>query len=210
MNVDRARFLLLTTALSAATAVAASASGCSATSDTKDSGTTAPTPVDSGADSYTADGATGDSSTEDGGACLDDTGLAPTCEGAALDCASLCAHYIPIFKNGVGRAITECILKLPTCAGADVALAKCVDDALAQVCPDPTAEDFCTPLATACGPGDGGDGGAGSLPLATCNPVAAGLNTQGRTELEACLKDNTDAGASYCTADPDICINAAK
>ncbi len=206
MNVDRARFLLLTTALSAATAVAASASGCSATNTATDGGTT--TTVDSGgADAYTADANTGDSSVEDGGACLDDTGLEPTCEGAALDCATLCAHYIPTFKNGVGRAITECIIKLPTCEGADVALAKCVDDALAQVCPDPTAEDFCAPLSTACGPGDGG---VGSLPLAKCNPVAAGLNAQGRTEFSACLHDNTDAGASYCTADPDICINAAK
>lgn len=207
MNVDRARFLLLTTALSAATAVAASASGCSATNTATDGGTT--TPVDSGgADGYAADAFSGDSSVEDGGACLDDTGLAPTCEGAALNCATLCAHYIPIFKNGVGRAITECIIKLPTCDGADVALAKCVDDALAQVCPDPTAEGFCAPLATACGPGDGGDGGVGSLPLAKCNPVAAGLNTQGRKELEACLNDGMDAG--YCVADPDICINASK
>ena len=208
MIVDRARFLLLTTALSAATAVAASASGCSATSDTKDSGTTQTIPVDSGADGYTADAYTGDSSTEDGGACLDDTGLAPTCEGAALDCSSICTHYIPIFKKGVGRAITECIIKLPTCESADVALAKCVDDALAAVCPDPTAEDFCAPLSTACGPGDGGDGGVGSLPLAKCNPLAAGLNAQGRTEFKACLNDGMDAG--YCVADPDICINASK
>lgn len=204
MNVDRARFLLLTTALSAATAVAMSATGCTVVNDdTKDSGATVPTPgTDSGADAYTADAYTADSSTEDGGACLDDTGLAPTCEGAAADCASLCQHYVPNFKNGVGRAITECIIKLPSCTGVDAVLAKCVQDALAQACPDPTAEDFCAPLSTSCGPGDGG---VGSLPLSKCNPVAAGLNTTGRAALSACLNDGMDAG--YCVADPDICIN---
>jgi hypothetical protein len=206
MNVDRARFLLLTTALSAATAVAASASGCTVKNDETDAGTTVTPGTDSGTDAYTnADAYTADSSIEDAGACLDDTGLAPTCEGAALDCASLCAHYLPNFKNGVGRAITECIIKLPTCESADVALAKCVDDALAAACPDPTAEDFCAPLSNACGPGDGG---VGSLPLTACNPVAAGLNTAGRNELAGCLNDGMDAG--YCVADPTICINTIK
>ena len=187
MNVDRARFLLLTTALSAATAVAISASGCSATSDTKDSGTTEPTPTtDSGTDAYTADAYTGDSSTEDGGACLDDTGLAPTCEGAALNCSTICEHYIPTFKQGVGRAIADCIIKLPTCEGAQAEIANCVQNALGAACPDPTAEGFCAPLSTACGAADGGDAGAAALPLADCNDLATGLNTRGaRRSLRA-------------------------
>ena len=205
MNVDRARFLLLTTALSAATAVAMSASGCTVVSDdTKDGGATVPTPgTDSGADAYTADAYTADSSTR-GRRRLSrrHRPRARPARARHADCASLCQHYVPNYKNGVGRAITECILKLPSCTGVDAVLAKCVQDALAQACPDPTAEDFCAPLSTSCGPGDGG---VGSLPLSKCNPVAAGLNTTGRAALSACLNDGMDAG--YCVADPDICIN---
>jgi hypothetical protein len=208
MNVDRARFLLLTTALSAASAVAMSATGCSATSDTKDSGTTEPTPgTDSGTDAYAADAYTADSST-DSGACLDDTGLAPTCEGAVADCATICQHFIPTYKNGVGRAIADCIVALPSCVGADAAIASCVDKALAAACPDPTAEGYCNPLFLACGDPDAGDGGTASLPLADCIDLAKGLNAQGRTDFSACI--NNGMGASYCVADPNICINTIK
>lgn len=210
MNVDRARFLLLTTALSAATAVALSATGCSATSDTKDGGTTNTTPgTDAGTDAYTADAYTGDSSTEDGGgACLDDTGLAPTCEGAALDCSTICQHYIPTFKKGVGRAITDCIIKLPTCEGAQVEIANCVQIALAEACPDPTAEGYCVPLSTACGDADGGDAGASTLPVSDCIDLASGLNAAGRTAFSSCINDNQ--GASYCVADPNTCIDTIE
>ena len=209
MNVDRARFLLLTTALSAATAVAMSASGCSATSDTKDSGTTEPLPgVDSGTDAYAADAYTGDSSTEDAGACLNDTGLAPTCEGAALNCATICEHYIPTFTKGVGRAITGCIIKLPSCAGADAEIANCVQNALGAACPDPTAEGYCAPLSSACGDADGGDAGVAALPLADCIDLAQGLNTQGRTAFTACI--NNGMGAGYCVPDPNTCIDSIE
>lgn len=209
MNVDKARFLLLTTALSAATAVALSASGCTVKNDATDAGTTNPDPtVDSGGGTDSgADGYTYDSSTEDGGACLDDTGLAPTCEGAAADCSTICQHYIPTFKNGVGRAIAECIIKLPTCEGADVAIANCVQNALGAACPDPTAEDFCQPLSNACD-GDAGDGGAGSLPLSDCNDLATGLNATGRTAFAACINDTQ--GANYCVADPNTCIETIE
>ena len=209
MNVDRARFLLLTTALSAATAVAMSASGCTVANETKDGGTTDPNPTtDSGSgtdattDAYTADGAT------DGGACLDDTGLAPTCEGAALDCATICQHYIPTYKNGVGRAIADCIVKLPTCEGAQVEIANCVQNALGAACPNPTAEGYCVPLSTACGAADGGDAGAAALPVADCIDLATGLNATGRTAFTACLNDNMDAG--YCVANPNTCIDTIE
>ena len=209
MNVDRARFLLLTTALSAATAVAMSATGCSATSETTDGGATQTTPgTDSGTDAYTADAYTGDSSTEDAGACLNDTGLAATCEGAPLDCATICEHYLPTFTKGVARAITACIIALPTCAGADAAIANCVQNALGAACPDPAAEGYCLPLSNACGDGDGGDAGAATLPLADCIDLAQGLNTQGRTAFTACINDGM--GAGYCVADPNTCIDTIE
>jgi hypothetical protein len=210
MNVDRARFLLLTTALSAATAVAVSATGCSATSDTKDGGTTNTTPdtdsgtADSSTDAYAADGDT------DGGACLDDTGLAATCDGVPADCSTICEHYLPTFKKGVARAITGCLVKLPTCEGAQVEIANCVQNALGQACPDPTAEDYCNPLSEACGGADGGDAGMSTLPRADCIDLAAGLNDTGRTAFTTCITEGADAGAGYCIADPNTCIDAIE
>src|SRR5438552_3609612 len=114
MNVDRARFLMLTTALSAATAVAASVGGCTVTSSD------APTPVitpgsDAATDGAGYDAYYSDSSTEDGGACLDDTGAAPSCTGAQLGCDTVCNHYTGNFKTGVAREIASCIVKLPSC-----------------------------------------------------------------------------------------------
>jgi hypothetical protein len=212
MNVDRARFLLLTTALSAATAVAMSATGCSATSDTKDggssSGTTPETDSGTGTDA-TTDAYSSDAST-DSGACLDDTGLAPTCEGAALNCATICQHFIPTYKNAVGRAITECIVALPSCEGigTDTLIAECVQKGLAAACPDPTAEGYCAPLSTACGDADGGDAGAAALPLPDCITLATGLNATGRTAFSACI--NNSMGANYCVADPITCVDTLK
>jgi hypothetical protein len=209
MNVDRARFLLLTTALSAATAVALSASGCTVKNDATDAGTTNPNPTtDSGTDAYTADAYTGDSSTEDGGACLDDTGLAASCDGVPADCSTICQHYLPTFKKGVARSITACLVKLPTCEGAQVEIANCVQNALGAACPDPTAEGYCGPLSTTCGDADGGDAGMATLPVADCIDLASGLNDQGRAAFTACINDGM--GAGYCVADPNTCIDTIE
>ena len=131
-----------------------------------------------------------------------------TCEGAALNCATICQHYLPTFTKGVARAITACIIALPSCDGADVSIANCVQNALGAACPDPTAEGYCVPLSSACGDGDGGDAGAATLPLADCIDLATGLNTQGRTAFTACINDGM--GAGYCVADPNTCIDTLE
>ena len=207
MKVDRARFLLLTTALSAATAVAMSATGCTIKSDAADAGPSTNTPTgdggsdtDGGADAA-ADGYASDSSTEDGGACLDDTGLAPTCEGANTSCTATCEHYLTTFKKGVARAITGCIIALPSCEGGSLEITNCVQNALAQACPDPTAEGFCEPLATTCN----GDGSATTFSKSDCTDVATGLSQAGRTQLADCVQEGQ--GVNYCTPDPTSCID---
>jgi hypothetical protein len=199
---------LLTTAISAATAVAMSASGCTVKSAASDGGTgTSPTD-DAGGSDAGSDGYTYDSSTEDGGACLDDTGLAPTCEGAAADCATICAHYTTTYKKGVGRAITDCIVKLPSCVGADTAVAICVQNALASTCPDPTSEGYCSALSSSCGNGDGGDAGAAALPVSECIVLANGLNDTGRSTFTSCI--NEGVGTTYCKPDPTSCIDTLE
>jgi hypothetical protein len=206
MNVDRARFLLLTTALSAATAIAVSASGCTVVSDKSDGGTVTPpvdndaaTPYDSGTDAYYATDAS------DASACLTDDGIAPTCEGATnAACGTLCQNYLPNYKKGVSRAIAECLLALPSCeAGVDEgAIANCVQISLAKACPDPSAATFCTPLVTQCG----ADGGVSNLDQTECQDLIVGLNDTGRTAFTSCVTEgNTTPG--YCQADPSSCID---
>ena len=207
MNVDRARFLLLTTALSAATAVAASASGCSVTSTNNGPGTT--TPVDSGygVDGSDTDAYTTDASTEDGGACLDDTGAAADCTGVNATCTTICQNIATNYKKGVARSIAGCLLKLPTCESAAMEIATCVQAGLAAACTDPTAEGYCDPLVNVCD-ADGGDGGANALDKVECTDLATGLNTAGRTAFTSCVQGGQ--GAAYCIATPSTCIDTIE
>lgn len=207
MKVDRARFLLLTTALSAGTAVGVMGMGCSVTSTASDGGTPATDDAATGTDSSTTDSSTTDGG-GDGGACLANEGLAPTCEGASLSCAATCAGFLPNYKNAVGRAIVECILALPTCEGATVEVANCVQKALGKACADPTAKTFCDPLVVSCGGADGGaDAGASRLPQSECEDIATGLNATGRAALTSCITEGT---VGYCTASPSFCIDAIQ
>jgi hypothetical protein len=207
MNVDRARFLLLTTALSAATAVALSASGCSA-SDTKDTSSSGNVPTDSSTGDAATDGYTA-TDAADAAVCLADDGIDPTCEGtlANADCGTACLAYVANYKKGIGRAIVECIGALASCTGAEAAMSACVQGALAKACPDPTAESFCNPLADTCNdPDAGGMGDAGAILLdrAECIEVAKGLSTTGRASFKTCV---TDDMPNYCVADPSACID---
>lgn len=208
MNVDRARFLLLTTAISAATAVALSASGCSATTNQTDGGTVTPTPgedaaviPDSGTDAYSADAS-------DGGECLTNDGIAPTCASATADatCTTQCAGYIPNYKKGVARAIADCILALPSCEGGstNAGVANCVQISLAKACPDPSAASFCKPLVTQCA----ADGGTGALDQTECQDLAVGLSDAGRVEFTSCVTEGMSG--AYCIADPTFCIDAIE
>ena len=199
MKVERSRFLLLTTALAAASAVGIMATGCTVTS--KDKGTTTPpvTTVDSGGtdgggDAYYPDGG-------DGGACHDDTGDAPTCTGASPGCGAACEHYLPNYKKAVARDIISCLIGLPTCEGTGVEaqMATCVQLALGKACDDTTATGFCTPIAESCA----SDGGTAALDLDICTGLAKGLNATGRTAFTTCVTKGT---AGYCIASPTTCV----
>ncbi len=206
MIVDRARFLLLTTALSAAGAVAASAAGCTVKS--ADTGTPNPGPINEGYDAA-ADQYTVDSSTEDGGACLDDTGAAASCAGAKIDCMAKCESYLPNYKKGVARSIASCIVALPSCEGNENAVLACVQTALGQACPDPSAEGYCDTLVASCdGSADGGVDGGATPPLEKmeCYDLASALNTTGRAAFTSCLNEGITT-ANYCKADPTSCID---
>lgn len=209
MNVDKARFLLLTTAISAATAVALSASGCTVQEKDKDTGSSGNVPTDSGGgtDSST-DAYTGDSSAEDagdasdGGACLEDDGIAPVCSdaGTGYTCEDACDRYGVNFKKGIARSIKDCFYKLPTCEGADADRLACVDDAARAACADPTAATFCAPLycSTSTAPG--------TLQKDDCEAVVKLLSTAGRTNFTNCI---TEAGGA-CDPNAELCITTIQ
>lgn len=203
MNVDRARFLLLTTALTAATAVALSASGCTVVSDNTDGGSTPVTPFDAatGTDSSTDAYVAPDGNYADASTCLADDGLAPTCEGNADGtCTAICNGYIPNYNKGVARAIADCLEALPTCTGAETAIANCVQVALAAACADPSAATFCAPLVAQCS----ADATGSPLNQTECQDLAVGLNSTGRGVFTTCIEGGT---AGYCGDNPSACID---
>lgn len=207
MRVDRSRFLLLTAALAAASAVGVMATGCTVTST--DKGTTTPTPTPT----PDVDSSTPDSGTDtdayvatdggDGGACLGDTGGAASCSGVSTSCAATCAPYLANYKVGVARDIISCLDTLPTCEGTDAEakIANCVKLALAKTCDDSTATDFCAPMAESCGTASG----TAAAELEACVGVAKGLNATGRAVFTQCVTEGT---AGYCGANPSVCVGS--
>jgi hypothetical protein len=176
------------------------ATGC--TIKSADPGTpVVPTPDSGGgADAYGG----GDGYSSDGGACLTDDGVAPTCAGANTSCTAACERFIPNYKKGVARAITDCIIALPTCEGAETEITACVQSALSKTCDDPSAGTFCSPVVESC-LADGGTNS--SLDLAQCTDLARGLNETGREAFTTCI---TDESTGYCKADPSTCFSTLK
>jgi hypothetical protein len=222
MKVDRARFLTLTGALSAATGLAfGTMSACSS------SNTVMPTqaPDAAGGDSAT-DGES--EATTDAGICLGDAvdagdagdASAIECSDggvAANGCGLVCDNVTTRFKAAIAGDILDCVAKLPTCEGADDAIADCIGKSLAKACPDSTASSFCTPLVGTCTPdggpdgGDAGDAGADSgVPVfnqSSCEALAKGLSGDGRAAFTTCI---TEGVAGNCTADPGYCVDSFK
>jgi hypothetical protein len=189
MQIDRSRFLFLTSALAATTAVSLSAGvgGCSKSDSTTDGGAVAETDA-SGVDASTSDSSVADAATADAAdatACLGDDGLAPTCDptDGGTQCTLQCQSVGTYLKHQVAQKAAECIEAninvFPTCEGGSPA---CVVAATAAACDDPTADTFCTTFAPTCADaGVGPDGGV--LSQADCVAFVKGLTGGGRARL---------------------------
>jgi hypothetical protein len=188
MQLDRSRFLLLTSALAAATAVSFTAGlgGCSKADSTTDGGaTTDATASDS---SPVEDGSTdaADASTADASGCLTNDGLPPNCDpyDGGAQCNYQCQAAARHFKNQVAVKAAACIDQnmniAPTCEGGEPA---CVEAATAAACTDPAAAPFCAGFLASCA--DAGDGG--TITQAECLSIANGLSGGGRDYLTTCV-----------------------
>lgn len=213
MKVDRARFLLLTGAIGAATALALTgASGCTVVQKTSGSdggGSTSNPETDSG--SSTTDGG-GTTVKDDAGTTTSDCLGSGSSDAGALDCSTLAANgcdvycdtYATNFKPAIAKAIADCLVKLPTCEGGMDAMKACTDAALAKACDDPSAKTFCTPVASECAKNDAG---AEGLTQSSCEGLAKGLSEQGRTDFLSCIDEGSPG---YCTYASAFCVDAFK
>ena len=205
MKIDRSKFLLLTTTISAAlVAGVAGSAGCSSTNATNDAGgVDANTTADSGGevDSGTSDGAVDGG---DAGACLGDIG-SPTCELGAdagdggLVCQTSCVAALTNLRSAVADQAGKCLLGLPTCEGGGAEVAACFEDAIKKACPDPDAPAFCARVAANCN--DAGAADAGAAVTSKCAAIASALNATGRSTLETCV---TESG---CINSFDTCVD---
>ncbi len=211
MQIDRSKFLLLTTSLSAGVALVASVAGgagCSSTNATADAGATdATTGVpDSGGelDSSTSDGAADGG---DGGACLGDVG-SPTCElGADAGdggpvCQMSCVAALTNLRPAIADQAGKCLLDLPTCEGGGADVEACFSQAIAKACPAADAPAFCDRLASICI--DAGAPDAGAEATSKCGAIASALNATGRSTLETCVIE------SGCFNTFDTCVAQLK
>lgn len=207
MKVDRAKFLLLTGTIGAATALAmTAASGCTVVQKSGADGGPVEEPPDATASATDAAPAETDAG-GDAGACLGgesgDAG-AVDCSGLATNgCDVTCERWAPAFKPAVAKAMADCLLTLPSCEGSMDAVTACADAALAKACDDPSAKAYCTPIASACGGSDAGE----PVTQASCEGLAKGLSAEGRSTFLSCVTEGTPG---YCTADSSYCVGAMK
>jgi hypothetical protein len=223
MKIDRARFLVLTGAISGAIAAASATEACStATTATPDaggshggdsgSGQDATNGTDSGGGTDTGTG--GETGGGDGSATCDDSvGNAGACAvdgGAAADAGDagdagngcltdvLCGNLLGALKPKVAQNAIACIVTGPACEGGTT-VEDCVSQALGNACADPTGSGACDQIAAVCADA-GADAGLSS---ADCLKLTAGLTSGGRTDFVSCM---TEGGLSCGVVDPKSCL----
>jgi hypothetical protein len=220
MKLDRARFLMLTTAISGAIA----ACSTTTTNNTTDGGgggggdgggNEAASPDASG-----TDGAGGQDGTTDG-VSPDGAGEAATCDdsvGAAGACASyadggtgpdagdggsvclsatVCTNLLADLKPHIAEQVIACVAALTDCGPGDAAVIDCMQTSLRKACPDPTDATACGQIASTCSDA-GADAGVSPD---ECHTLTAGMTDSGRTKFVACMVES----ACFQT-DPRNCI----
>ena len=210
MQIDRSKFLVLTTVISAAVLGATTgATGCSSSSSKADVGGADATTPDTGGES--TDAAANIDSASDSGPCLtnDDTKTA-SCSAPNGDrrvvagCDGICSLWIQWLKTDVAEAMVDCLSTRTQCDNESTKA--CAEGAFARACPEPTAAAYCDDLATQCAvdgggdAGDAGDAGDGASLKTKCLAVASAFTDQGRSRFTDCVIE------SDCSRPIDSCI----
>jgi hypothetical protein len=220
MKIDRARFLVLTGAISGVIAAACAIQACTvATTSTPDAGgsgsdsgtgqdATNGTDSGGGTDSGTT-GTDADAGSDSPTACDDSVGNAGACAdyldgGTPADAGNgclidiLCGNLLGALKPKVAENAISCIATGPACEGAaGTPIADCVAQALGNACTDPTGQASCDQIAATCADG-GADAGISST---DCQKLTAGMTSDGRAKFVACMTES----ACFVT-DPKDCL----
>lgn len=196
MLIDKSKFLLLVTALSAATTACVikstgdgndDGSGGSTTEGTTTSQTTTATGTTT-ATTTTGTSTTTATGTGGGEACLDDSADEPTCSSTCEGVTN--CNALAYLKGEVAVDAAPCINALVdgTCSVLDAR--QCMYDSLAKACFD-TAEThpICTNIATACAFTDD------QTWQDDCQVRLDGLNDSGRTVYTDCMTEGCDLDA---------------
>ncbi len=223
MAFDPKKFALLTSAIAASiVVVGATAGGCtvnevndadSGTGSSSGEATSSSGGSSSGGSSSGGSSSGGSSSSSggsssgstdagvDGGSCLGDDGVAPSCENQTGGCLTyefhqnLCANTGVVFRAAVARAAVDCLRIAPTCEmGGDES--NCAAAAIAQACPVDAAVlgTYCDEVAAAAECEEADKPAA----VAACKGLAPALNEVGLSGLKNCVADYGGCGESIC------------
>lgn len=118
-------------------------------------------------------------------------------------CAASCTNVTGLYKGGVAQAVAACVGALRSC-NERAEVTRCLDEALARTCSDPSATPYCAPIVAACDPADSGS----VISAEGCESFARGLNRGGRDTLRSCL--TAPAGGGACTADIGACADRIR
>jgi hypothetical protein len=218
MKIDRARFLVLTGAISGAIAAASAVEACSvATTSTPDAGGTqqgdsgsgqdATNGTDSGGGTDTGTGS--DTATDSPSTCDDSVGTSGACAdyadgGTPADAGNgclndvVCTGLLNGLKPKVAQNAINCIVTGPACEGAaGTPIADCIAQALGNACADSTGAAACQQIDATCSDA-GADAGISS---ADCQKLTPGMTSAGRTQFVACMTES----ACFVT-DPKQCL----
>jgi hypothetical protein len=195
MNIDKASFLVLATAMAAGAAgciqavddddgVGGSASGGNGgTGGTGNVGGTGGSTGGAGGGGAGGGGAGGSG----GGTCDDSVGSPAACDGLATDCLEYCQGAHAYLKPGVAEVAVQCLADSADCVLDGYG---CLADALAAACPDASADADCATVASDCGDPDPGG--------VACDDVLPGLNDEGRAAVLECTAADCSFGVYSC------------
>ena len=227
MALDPKKFALLTSAIAASiVVVGASTAGCSdaAVDDDGDGGSSSGEATSSSGGGSSSGGTSsggtssgGGSSSggadggADGGTCLGDEGVAPTCDDLGTGCFAseerdyMCPGFASVFKPSVAHATIDCLKISPSCEeGEELGAPECATDAVAAACTDDdpaTIQAFCEDVL------DRAECEDAAL-LARCKAFYPALSQEGQDGLKFCADDSSGCGLFEFCVDPTYASSA--
>jgi hypothetical protein len=218
MQIDRSRFLLLTSAIAAGTAACTPAESVpvsiNATPDDSKADAAAPLAVTGAADASTAPVPVASATvppTTTGPSCPDSDNMVgapgncgalkapgPQCESFA-DTKDECGHLAKGLKPKLAQRAVDCFLsKSGTKAVCDFQLPEnCAVEAVAEACIDPSLASTCDSIMTNCPRGRGGRHNAGAVTRDLCLHALSAVTSRNRSAVISCVAESCSISGCF-------------